>query len=57
MTTPKKRPAPVPRAFQISHNLPPGAQLALPPAALKDLVRLFGEQALARVGVKRDEPG
>jgi len=56
MTTkpaPKARPRPTVREFHITHNLPPGTQLVIPPRAVKDLVRLFGEKALARVDEER----
>lgn len=54
----KAAPTPTARQFQITHNLPAGARLVIPPKAVKELVRLFGEEALRRAaGEAGRDPG
>lgn len=47
----KLQPRPSPKTLTVTDNLPRGAELKLSDAAIKSLVRLFGEEALRRVGL------
>lgn len=47
----KAAPKPAPRTLTVRDTLPAGAEIHLTPTAAKALVRLFGEEALRRVGL------
>lgn len=57
MTEPTKRPRTrVPQAVTVRDNVPAGHVVRLSPALARELVSLFGEQALARVSAGRRGP-
>lgn len=51
MTT-KARPVPTPKKLRVTDNVPEGAEVRMPPPAIRLLVELFGEEALRRVAEK-----